>query len=73
MSQYKELMSVEERQNLKNRLLKLTDNGSTGSPSELAKSLGIGERSVKRLVSELRGEGYNIVYSRHADSYIIRD
>lgn len=66
-------MSVEERQKLKNRLLRLTDNGSTGSPSVLAKNLGIGERSVKRLVSELREEGHNIVYSRHADSYIIRD
>ncbi len=66
-------MSVEARQNLKNRLIKLIDNGSTGSPCDLAKSLGIGERSVKRLVSELRGEGHNIVYSRHADSYIIKD
>jgi biotin operon repressor len=66
-------MSVESRRNLKSQLLKLTYNGSTGSPCDLAKSLGIGERSVKRLVSELREEGHNIVYSRHADSYIIKD
>ena len=66
-------MSPEIRLQLKMRLLQLADQGCTGSPHLLANKLGIGERSVKRLISELREEGHDIVYSRFADSYIIKN
>jgi biotin operon repressor len=66
-------MSPENRNELKKTLLHLAKNGGTGTPVILAKKLGIGERSVKRMVSELRDDGHEIVYSRYIDSYIIRE
>lgn len=59
-----------DKQSLKNRLLKLALLKSTGSPADLAFRFEISERSIKRIVSELRREGVNIQYSRSSLSYL---
>lgn len=65
-------MNRENRENLKYRILRLASLKSTGSPGDLAFRFGISVRSVKRIVSEIRGEGYNIRYSQPDGSYIMK-
>ncbi len=59
-----------EKNNLKVRILKLAALKSTGSPSELASRFEISERSVKRIVSEIREEGQEIRYCLVRRSYV---
>ena len=58
------------RENLKVRILKLADMQSTGSPDDLAFRFSVSKRTVKRIVSEIRGEGRNIRYSPLIKSYV---
>jgi len=58
------------RENLKIRILRLASLKSTGSPADLAVRLDISERSVKRIVSEIRGQGKEIKYSSMRKSYV---
>jgi hypothetical protein len=58
------------RENLKIRILRLASLKSTGSPADLAVRLDISERSVKRIVSEIRGQGKEIRYSSMRKSYV---
>ena len=58
------------REHLKVRILKLATLKSTGSPADLAIRLDISERSVKRIVSEIREQGKNIKYSPLRESYV---
>jgi hypothetical protein len=58
------------RENLKVRILRLASLKSTGSPADLAVRLDISERSVKRIVSEIRGQGKEIRYSSMRKSYV---
>jgi hypothetical protein len=58
------------RENLKVRILRLASLKSTGSPADLAIRLDISERSVKRIVSEIRGQGKEIKYSPLRKSYV---
>ncbi|NMC37795.1 MAG: HTH domain-containing protein [Bacteroidales bacterium] len=55
---------------MKIRILRLITRKSTGSPEELAMMLDISIRTAKRLIHELREEGYIIRYSRISRSYI---
>jgi Mn-dependent DtxR family transcriptional regulator len=50
-------------------ILYLVEKKRTGTPKELAEKLGVSESTIKRMVSRLRAEGHNIVYSRLAISY----
>ena len=59
-----------QRNTLKVRLLKLATLKSTGPPSDLASRFEISERSVKRIVKELRDEGTDISYSQIRRSYV---
>ena len=59
------------RENLKVRILKLADLKSTGSPDDLAFRLGISNRSVKRIVGEIREDGQTIRYCPLRRSYVI--
>jgi biotin operon repressor len=43
---------------------------STGAPAELALRFEISERSVKRIVKEIREEGTEIRYSQLRRSYV---
>ena len=58
------------REHLKVRILKLATLKSTGSPADLAIRLDISERSVKRIVSEIREQGNEIKYSQLRKSYV---
>ncbi len=64
------IMDKFQRETLKMRLLKLATLKSTGAPAELALRFEISERSVKRIVKELREEGTNIRYSQTRGSYV---
>ena len=73
MSEYNhnlKIMTRFEKNNLKVRILKLAALKSTGSPSELASRLDISERSVKRIVSEIREGGHEIRYCLVRRSYV---
>jgi biotin operon repressor len=59
-----------DKKNFKIRLLKLALLKSTGTPADLAFRFGISDRSVKRIVSELRDEGVNIKYSKSSMTYL---
>jgi biotin operon repressor len=63
-------MNKFQRETLKIRLLKLATLKSTGAPAELALRLEISERSVKRIVKEIREEGTDIRYSKLRRSYV---
>jgi biotin operon repressor len=64
-------MNKRQRASIKVRILKLAALRSTGEPADLAKRLEIGERSVKRLVKEIRDEGTEIRYSHLMETYVI--
>lgn len=63
-------MNKFQKETLKKRLLKLAILKSTGAPSELALRFEISERSVKRMVRELREEGTYLIYSQTRRSYV---
>jgi len=57
----------------KSRILKLAALKSTGPPADLAFKFEISERSVKRLVKEIRDEGVLLRYSQVRRSYVTED
>ena len=64
------IMNKFHKENLKVRLLKLAILKSTGAPADLALRFEISERSVKRIVKEIREEGVDIRYSQLRRSYV---
>lgn len=62
-----------KKEAIKTRLLKLAALKSTGAPVDLAEKLGISERSVKRIVKELRDGGIGIRYSQTRMSYVTEE
>jgi len=62
-----------QKEALKGRLLKLAALKSTGAPGDLAQRFEISERSVKRIVKELRDEGTEIRYSQVRMSYVTEE
>ena len=63
-------MNRVERESYKARILKLADLKSTGTPAELGLRFEISERSIKRLVMEIRAEGNKINYCPVRRSYV---
>ena len=59
-----------ERTCIKQRILKLARLKSTGTPAELATKFDISERSVKRIIRELREEGEVLKYDYSSMSYV---
>ena len=66
-------MNKFEKETLKSRFLRLAALKSTGSPGELAMRFNISERSVKRIVKELRDEGNELRYSQTRRSYVTEE
>jgi len=64
------IMNKFQKETLKKRLLKLAMLKSTGAPAELALRFEISERSVKRIVKELREDGIDLRYSQLSRSYV---
>jgi transcription initiation factor IIE alpha subunit len=67
------IMNKFHRESLKVRLLKLVILKSTGSPADLAIRFEISERSVKRIVKEIRDAGTQIRYSQSRRSYVTEE
>ena len=61
------------KETLKVRIMKLATLKSTGPPADLALMFEISERSVKRIVKELRDEGAGIRYSQVRRSYVTEE
>jgi predicted DNA-binding transcriptional regulator YafY len=55
---------------IKGRIIQLAKLRSTGTPAQLAMKFEISERSVKRIIRELREAGANIRYDYNCMSYI---
>jgi transposase len=66
-------MNKLQRATFKVRIIKLAVLRSTGPPAELAIRFEIGERSVKRLVKEIRDEGTELRYSQTRRSYVTEE
>jgi DNA-binding Lrp family transcriptional regulator len=64
-------MNKFERNLIKRRILKLAQLRSTGTPAELAQKFEISERSVKRIIRELREEGEFVKYDYPSMSYVL--
>ena len=62
-----------QKEAIKVRLLKLAALKSTGAPADLAERFEISERSVKRIVKELRDGGIEIRYSQTRMSYVTEE
>jgi biotin operon repressor len=52
------------------KLKKLVETDGSGSPAELAEKLSISERTLLRMVQQLREHGYPIFFNRLTKSYI---
>ena len=66
-------MNKADKACIKKRILQLARLKSTGSPAELATRMEISDRSIKRIVRELRDEGNNIKYDYFCISYILKE
>jgi len=66
-------MNKFQKETLKVRLLKLAALKSTGAPADLALRFEISERSVKRIVKEIRDKGTEIRYSQSRRSYVTEE
>lgn len=51
------------------QLKSAVENGGPGSPSELAARLQLSERTLLRMVQQLRDYGYPIIFNRHKNKY----
>jgi transposase len=63
-------MNKYQKEALKLRLLRLASLKCTGAPAELAIKFEISERSIKRIVREIREEGTDLHYSKLRRSYV---
>jgi len=64
------IMNKFQKEALKERLLKLATLKGTGAPAELAVRFEVSERSIKRIVREIRESGIDIRYSKIRESYV---
>ncbi|MDQ3046667.1 MAG: HTH domain-containing protein [Bacteroidota bacterium] len=46
---------------------------NTGTPSELASTLKISERTLRRLMAELKEQKFPVVYSRSSKTYLLKE
>ena len=58
---------------IKVRIHKLAHLKGTGTPAELAARFEISERSVKRIISEMRNEGIDLRYDYVRISYVLAE
>lgn len=67
------IMNKFQKETLKTRILKLAALKSTGPPADLAYRFEISERSVKRIIREMREEGNEISYNQIRRSYVMEE
>ena len=66
-------MNKFEKACIKERILKLARLKCTGKPADLAIKFEISERSVKRIIREMREEGCSIRFDYTRISYVIEE
>jgi biotin operon repressor len=66
-------MNKFEKACIKLRILKLATLKCTGTPADMALKFEISERSVKRLIREIREEGCLIRYDYLRISYVVEE
>jgi hypothetical protein len=66
-------MNKTEKDCIKVRILKLASLKCTGTPAALAAIFEISERSIKRIIKEMREEGNNLRFDYSRVSYVIED
>jgi len=64
-------MNKFEKTCIKGRILRLASLKCTGTPADLAAKFEISERSVKRLIKEMREEGNLLRFDYARISYVI--
>lgn len=64
-------MNKFQKDTIKARIIRLATLRGTGTPDQLANRFEIAKRSVKRIVMEIRKDGFDIRYSRVLGSYVI--
>lgn len=52
-------------------VLELIKKGALSSPYDLTDKFECSERTVRKMINDLRRKGYNIKYSRRVSRYII--
>jgi DeoR/GlpR family transcriptional regulator of sugar metabolism len=65
-------MKFDEYHEKLNQLMKLVEYANTGSPKELAKTLNVSERTVRRLIEKLKLKKHSIMFCRKSNSYILK-
>jgi len=66
-------MNKFEKACIKERIIRLVKLKSTGTPSQMAQKFEISERSVKRIIRELKEEGEVTRFDHDRISYIDSD
>ena len=66
-------MNKFEKTCIKGRILRLASLKCTGTPADLAAKFEISERSVKRLIKEMREEGNLLRFDYARISYVIEE
>ncbi len=51
----------------------LAEHKQAGTPRDLAKKLCVSERTILRMVQQLRDRGYPITYNRFRETYEVND
>jgi DNA-binding Lrp family transcriptional regulator len=66
-------MNKFEKACIKGRILKLAGLKCTGTPADLATKFEISERSVKRIIKEMREEGNSLRFDYARISYVTEE
>ena len=64
-------MNITQNQELIDKIKNLAKYKATGTPKQLADSLGISERNLYRIIDCIRDSGTTIAYSRTLRTYIL--
>lgn len=66
-------MKFNEYQEKLGRIKELAKRNATGSPKELAQRMNVSERTLFRLVQNIKEQGVPIEYSRKINTYYINN
>ena len=66
-------MKFYEYQEKLTRIQELAKRNATGSPKELAEKINVSERTLFRLMQNIKEQGIQIEYSREISTYFINN
>jgi DeoR/GlpR family transcriptional regulator of sugar metabolism len=65
-------MTFDEYEKKLNALRTLVEKASTGSPKELAELFNVSERTIRRMVQNLKQQELDIEFCRKRNSYLFK-